>query len=151
MIHQRITTTIALTLTLAAITTPAAVASSKAGPLVRPNPDEQTASSAPTITRASCGDVCSGHGYGPVSVTTRAPATAASCGDVCSGHGYGPVNVATRPVPTFRPPSTAAPSVGFHWGDAGIGAGGMLALALIGLGGAVTLAHRRRIHDEHVS
>jgi hypothetical protein len=127
MIHQRITTTIALTLTLAAITTPAAVASSTATPVVRPNPDEQTASSASSITGASCGDVCSGHGYGPVSVTTRAPATAASCGDVCSGRGYGPVNVATRAVPSVRPPSAAVPGGGFDWGDAGIGAGGMLA------------------------
>ena len=40
---------------------------------------------------------------------------------------------------------------GFDWGDAGIGAGGMLALTLIGLGGAVTLTHRRGIHDPHTS
>ena len=41
------------------------------------------------------------------------------------------------------------PSGGFHWGDAGIGAGGMLALTVIGLGGALTLTHRRnqRIHN----
>jgi hypothetical protein len=41
------------------------------------------------------------------------------------------------------------PSAGFHWGDAGIGAGGMLALIVIGLGGALALTHRRnqRIHD----
>jgi hypothetical protein len=39
-------------------------------------------------------------------------------------------------------------SSGFHWGDAGIGAGGMLALTAIGLGAALTLTHRRnqRIH-----
>jgi hypothetical protein len=151
MIHQRITTTIALTLTLVAITTPAAVASSTASPVVRPNPDKQTASSPPPITQASCGDLCSGHGYGPMNVTTPAPATAASCGDLCSGHGYGSVNVAPRAVPSVRPPVAPAPSVDFHWGDAGIGAGGMLALTLIGLGGAVTLTHRRRIHDEHAS
>ena len=40
---------------------------------------------------------------------------------------------------------------GFHWGDAGIGAGGMLAVTLIGLGGAITVTHRRRIHPAHAS
>jgi hypothetical protein len=34
-------------------------------------------------------------------------------------------------------------SAGFHGSDAGIGAGGMLALIVIGLGGALTLPHRR--------
>jgi hypothetical protein len=39
-------------------------------------------------------------------------------------------------------------SAGFHWDDAGIGAGGMLALIVIGLGGALTLTRRgnQRIH-----
>jgi hypothetical protein len=66
-----------------------------------------------------------------------------------------------------RPRSSAAPALystastppasvqvvthsgGFHWGDAVIGAGGMLAVALIGLGGAITLTRRGRIHDAH--
>jgi hypothetical protein len=163
--HHLIRGTIALAAALAASLAPAAwadpaplakaeatiAANSQSSTAVRPNPDEQTASDAPAITGASCGDVCSGHGYGPVSVTIRAPATTAPCGDVCSGHGYGPVNVSTRAIPSVRPPSAAAPSSGFDWGDAGIGAGGMLALTLIGLGGAVTLTYRRRIHDERAS
>lgn len=33
---------------------------------------------------------------------------------------------------------------GIDWGDAGIGAGGLLGLSLVGVGGAVALGHRRR-------
>ncbi|MDQ6805155.1 MAG: hypothetical protein M3065_09345 [Actinomycetota bacterium] len=120
-------------------------ANSESSTAVRPNPDEQTASNVPAITGASCGDVCSGDGYGPVSVTTRAPATTAPCGDVCSGHGYGPVNVSTRAIPNVRPPA-AAPSSGFDWADAGIGAGSMLALTLIGVGGVLAASNRRGRH-----
>ena len=39
-------------------------------------------------------------------------------------------------------PSSSA-GRGFDWGDAGIGAGGILALVLIGLGGALVVVHRR--------
>ena len=36
------------------------------------------------------------------------------------------------------------PPSGFDWGDAGIGAAGGLALAMIGLGGALVIAQRPR-------
>ena len=158
--HHLIRGTIALAAALTASLAPAAwadpaplakaeariAANSQSSTAVQPNPDEQTASNAPAVTGASCGDVCSGHGYGPVSVATRAPATTAPCGDVCSGHGYGPVNVSTRAIPSVRPPSAAAPSSGFDWGDAGIGAGSMLALTLIGVGGVLAASNRRGRH-----
>jgi hypothetical protein len=183
--HHLIRGTIALAAALTASLAPAAwadpaplakaeariAANSQSSTAVQPNPDEQTASNAPAVTGASCGDVCSGHGYGPVSVATRAPATTAPCGDVCSGHGYGPVsvatrapattapcgdvcsghgygrvNVSTRAIPSVRPPSAAAPSSGFDWGDAGIGAGSMLALTLVGVGGVLAASNRRGRH-----
>lgn len=158
--HHLIRGTIALAAALTASLAPAAwadpaplakteariAANSQSSTAVQPNPDEQTASNAPAVTGASCGDICSGHGYGPVSVATRAPATTAPCGDVCSGHGYGPVNVSTRAIPSVRPPSAAAPSSGFDWGDAGIGAGSMLALTLIGVGGVLAASNRRGRH-----
>ena len=51
----------------------------------------------------------------------------------------GPTHAAAPPAN----PSPAASSVGFQWGDAGIGAGSLL--VLIGVGaGAGTVAHRRR-------
>ena len=59
--------TIALTLALAAVSTPVAIANATDDPVVRPNPDEQTLAVAPHLTEASCGDVCSGDGYGSVS------------------------------------------------------------------------------------
>jgi hypothetical protein len=36
-----------------------------------------------------------------------------------------------------------APDGGFHWGDAGIGAGGMLVVALIGAAGLLIVTTRR--------
>jgi hypothetical protein len=36
-----------------------------------------------------------------------------------------------------------APASGFDWGDAGIGAAGGLALALLGVGGGLVISHQR--------
>jgi hypothetical protein len=160
--HHLIKGTIALAAALTASLAPAAwadpaplakaeariAASRQSSTAVQPNADEQTPSNTPAVTAASCGDACSGHGYGPVSVSTRALATTAPCGDVCSGHGYGPVNVSTRAIPSVRPPSAPAPSSGFDWGDAGIGAGSMLALTLIGVGGTLVASNRRGRHTQ---
>ena len=35
------------------------------------------------------------------------------------------------------------PTTAFDWGDAGIGAGGLLGLILVGLGGTLVVSHRR--------
>jgi hypothetical protein len=127
MTHPRITSTIALTLTLAA----------GAAPIATANPQ-------PVASGASCGDVCSGHGYGPADVATQIPASGASCGDVCSGHGYGPVSA---PAAVLR---VAVPrDGGFDWGDAGIGAGSAFALTIIGARGALRAANRRRRRTQH--
>ena len=148
MIHQRIATTIiALTLTLAASSAPAAFASSTAGPVVQPNPDEQTAS----VSNSTASPVVRPN---PDEQTaSSAPAiTGARCGDVCSGHGYGAVNVSTRTIPSTRP-SRAVPSSGFDWGDAGIGAGSTLALTVIGIGGVLATSNRRgrHTHQRHAT
>jgi hypothetical protein len=42
-------------------------------------------------------------------------------------------------------PSTSSSLRGFHWGDAGIGAAGVL--ALMGIGAGATLVVRRRVHQ----
>ncbi len=48
---------------------------------------------------------------------------------------------------TLQPPTPSSSPVarpaGFHWGDAGIGAGVVLALALLGAGGAFLVVRRR--------
>jgi hypothetical protein len=139
--YQAIRGTIALAAALMASLAPAAwadpaplakpeaaiAANSQSSAAVRPNPDEQTASNAPAITEASCGDVC-------------------------SGHGYGALNVSTRTVPSVRTPA-AGSSSGFDWGDAGIGAGGAMVLVLIGSGGVLATSSRRgrRTHQRQTS
>lgn len=47
------------------------------------------------------------------------------------------------PAPKVTEPTIAASSGGFDWGDAGIGAGAVLGLLLIGLSVAFTVVHRR--------
>lgn len=121
-------------------------------------------------TASPCSEVCSGGGYASGTSTTTPAAyslpmilpgagTPGPCSEVCSGGGYG------RGGPPSRTPGDSSAgntvralprgrvvtgSAGFHWGDAGIGAGGMLAVIVLGLGGALSLTHRRnhRIHDQ---
>lgn len=124
-----------------------------------------------TPARASpCSEVCSGGGYASGNSTTRPPAYSlpmilpgvgdpGPCSEVCSGGGYGSVSPPSR-MPgdssahdTARIPPAGGRvtgSAGFHWGDAGIGAGAMLALIVLGLAGALTLTRRRNqpIHDK---
>jgi hypothetical protein len=60
--------------------------------------------------------------------------------DTASGRG-------TFTVPRVTVVKVAQPSQftsgGFDWGDAGIGAGGVLALVLIAVGGSLVVTHRR--------
>jgi hypothetical protein len=51
-----------------------------------------------------------------------------------------PISVSPDPPTAVQAPTPA--STGFDWGDAGIGAGGAIAVALLGLGGVATLRHR---------
>jgi hypothetical protein len=52
-----------------------------------------------------------------------------------------------RPAATSSPPQTVVriqtPPGGFDWGDAGIGAAGGLALAMLGVGGGLVVSQRR--------
>jgi hypothetical protein len=121
--------------------------------------------------RASpCSEVCSGGGYASGTSAARPPAYSlpmillgagdpGPCSEVCSGGGYGSVGPPSRTPGDSSAHDTArippaggrvTDSAGFHWGDAGIGAGAMLALIVLGLGGALTLTRRRnhRIHDK---
>jgi hypothetical protein len=97
------------------------------------NPGPAIATSAPSTGS----DVLSGHGYvnpGPV-VSTSAPSPGS---DVLSGHGY--VNP-TAPATVVR---TVAPSNGFDWGDAAIGAGAAIVLLLVVGAGAFGVTSGRR-------
>ena len=51
-----------------------------------------------------------------------------------------PINVSPDPVTVVQEPTPSSNS--FDWGDAGIGAGGALVVALLAAGGVATLRHR---------
>ena len=53
---------------------------------------------------------------------------------------FGPGNAAAPRPPIVR---VTAPSSGFDWGDAGVGAGAMLALSMLGLSGVLAITRRR--------
>jgi hypothetical protein len=93
-----------------------------------------------------CSEVCSGGGYASGTSTTGPPAYSmpmillgvgdpGPCSEVCSGGGYGSVGPPSRTPGDSSAHDTASippvggrvtDSVGFHWGDAGIGAGVIL-------------------------
>jgi hypothetical protein len=145
--HYRIAT-IVLTLAVA-VAVPAATATAQ-----QPSQPNSLAGGSP------CSEVCSGGGYGLGNSNTSRPTSSlpsdhGPCSEVCSGGGYGSViqpshNTASIPSTSAR---VLTPTGGFDWADAGIGASGMLALTVIGLGGALTLARRRthRIHGQDAS
>jgi hypothetical protein len=56
---------------------------------------------------------------------------------------------AQRSVVPSVAPAAASVSQGFQWGDAGIGAGGVLAVVGVGAGAAVVI--RRRVHHSLAS
>jgi hypothetical protein len=161
--------TIALTLALTASLAPAAwadpaplakaeaaiAANSRSSTAIRPNPDEQTVTGA-TADPGPCSELCSGEArsYGLASPRSWTPDESGAT----LPHDPRPRWVAASSL--YSTASTApktirviTPGGGFRWGDAGIGAGGMLALTLFGLIGARTTTGRRnhRIRDQHAS
>jgi hypothetical protein len=71
--------------------------------------------------------------YVPATTTTNSGARS----DVSSTNGY---DFARVPSSVVR---IVSGDTGFDWGDAGIGAAGGLALAMVGLGGAVVVSQSR--------
>jgi hypothetical protein len=161
--YHRIAPAIALTLALAA-----APASAKFE--LNPVAGTQTQSGSPTSTNV-CSEVCSAVGYGffkhPAVASARTGAATPHDpqlrSEVVSGNGYGGANSTAANRSSTGPrsevvsaggysnpsvPSTVvrvvAPSDGFHWGDAGIGAGGAVALMLLALVGVLGATNTRR-------
>ena len=152
MAHHHRIATIALTLAVA-VGVPATTAAAQ-----QPNKPSSPASANP------CSEVCSGGGYDLGNSNTSRPTSSlptilrsdpGPCSEVCSGGGYGSVSQPSNNTASIRPTVVRVVTIsgGFDWGDAGIGAGGMLALIVIGLGGALTLTRQRthRIHDQDAS
>jgi hypothetical protein len=59
--------------------------------------------------------------------------------------GRGAFNAPEVTVVKIAPPAQAPGTGGLDWGDAGIGAGAMLGLTLIAVGGILALIHRRHV------
>jgi hypothetical protein len=157
--HHLITGTIALAAVLTATLAPAAwadpaplakaeatiAAHGRSNTAVRPNPDQQPATRAAT-NAGPCSEVCSG-GAGSYGSASHRAWTPDESGATLP-HDPRPRWVA---APSLYSNAGTPPTVvrivthhgGFDWGDAGIGAGGMLALTLIGFGGALVATHRR--------
>jgi hypothetical protein len=78
---------------------------------------------------------------GTPATTTTAGATDLRTPDaVDHGLGRGTFSAPDVTVVKVVDPS---PTTGLDWGDAGIGAGGLLGLILVGLGGTLVVSHRR--------
>jgi hypothetical protein len=69
-----------------------------------------------------------------------APAAAAARPQLDTGAA---THTRSQPIPIVR---VITPNSGFDWGDAGIGAAGGLALAMLGVGGTLALSQRRPRH-----
>jgi hypothetical protein len=76
-----------------------------------------------------------GYGYGDTPIASSGSHPPRS--QVVYGRGHGNPNA---PATVVR---VVAPNHGFDWGDAGIGAASSLALAMIGLGGALAISQTR--------
>ena len=73
------------------------------------------------------------------------PALPGTSGDSPNGQPYGGSVTALSPPASSPSPASEPTTVsgdGFDWGDAGIGAAAMLALAAIGAGGALVVGRR---------
>jgi uncharacterized protein with LGFP repeats len=165
MVRQHHTTAaVAVTLALTATLAPAAsadpaplaraeaaIAATHASALVRPNPDNQTATVASTYS-GPCSEICSG-GASSYGARTQLAQTPGQSGATLP---YGP-----RPrwvaAPGLYGTGSTAPMVvravahsgGFHWADAGIGAGASLVLVGVGLAGMRAATNSRKRNTRH--
>jgi hypothetical protein len=154
--HHRIATAVALAFALAASIAPAAsadpqplaraeaaiAANGQATTAVRPNPDQQTPTRA-TVDSGPCSENCSGGGHGFGTSSSAGPGGQLPRNPL--GMGLFPQRGTGSIAPTHTPAAVhvTGPNSGFDWGDAGVGAAGMLALTLIGVGGVLIVARRR--------
>ena len=119
MSNRRFTRTATLALTLCALAaTPAAAA-----------PQDHSIGANPPVTANELGET----------QDLRSP----DARDAAEGRGTW--NAPDVTVVRVAEPSTSpSPSGGLDWGDAGIGAGGLLGLILLGTGGALLVVHRKQ-------
>ena len=135
---RRITHLATLTLTIAAAAAPTAM-----GYAAPPQADAADGGQQPSITQNQVSpDARDAAGTAspagaPDTLDERSP----DAQDAADGRGtWQAPNVTVVRVPQVE---SVPSSTGLDWGDAGIGAGAMLGLTLVGLGGTLTVVHRR--------
>jgi hypothetical protein len=138
MFRSRFTRTIGLGITIAAL----GASTAGAQPSDLRTPDAIDAGQPQTTTQYTPSDVRS-----PDTVSAGQPKTTEPVVDMrtpdAKDHGEGRGTFSTPDVTVVKVVDPAPTSTGFDWGDAGIGAGGLLGLVLIALGATAAVAHRR--------
>ncbi len=138
MFRSRFTRTIGLGMTIAAL----GASTAGAQPSDLRTPDAIDAGQPQTTTQYTPSDVRS-----PDTVSAGQPKTTEPVVDMrtpdAKDHGEGRGTFSTPDVTVVKVVDPAPTSTGFDWGDAGIGAGGLLGLVLIALGTTAAVAHRR--------
>jgi hypothetical protein len=88
----------------------------------------------------------------PTARIKKATALALALSATIPGAAYAsPIGPHQTPITTPTTPivRVTVPAPGFDWGDAAIGAAGGLAIAMLGVGSALTFSQRRNGHPRH--
>jgi hypothetical protein len=142
MFKHRLSRTIAVAVTLGAIAAPTAAAMPADGPVVASKytlpHDFQTAETRAAVVARGLYEPIPPSQQPQPPQDLRNPDTV----DFANGRGtYNSPEVVVVDVPT--PESAPVSAGGIDWADAGLGAGSLLGITLIGLGGALFIVHRR--------
>jgi hypothetical protein len=139
MFRSRLTCTIGLGMTIAAL----GASTAGAQPIDLRTPDAIDAGQPQTTTQYRPSDLRS-----PDAVSAGRPKTTEPVVDMrtpdAKDHGEGRGTFSAPDVTVVKVVDPQPTNTGFDWGDAGIGAGGLLGLALIALGGTAAIAHHRQ-------
>lgn len=139
MFRSRFARTIGLGVTIAAL----GASTAGARPVDLFSTDAAGAGQAQTTTRYTPADVRS-----PDALSAGQPKTTEPVVDMrtpdAKDHGNGRGTFSAPDVTVVKLVEPQPTSTGFDWSDAGIGAGGLLGLALIALGGTAAVAHHRQ-------
>jgi hypothetical protein len=136
MFRSRFARTIGLGITIAALGASTAAAQPIEGPM------HDAIAAGQTTAQYTPADVRT-----PDTASASEPSTAEPVADMrtpdARDHGEGRGTFSAPEVTVVKLVDPAATGSGFDWGDAGIGAGGLVGLILVALGGVTAVAHRK--------
>jgi hypothetical protein len=156
---HRITTTAAVLLSLAAAGAPTAAARPAYDPPTAGNqtpastysrPDKTTIPVIPPASAAIAANASVPQSLTPQQRQRVAALSALSNRQLAAGFGVTPPGASTDSTPQAVV-RVQTPQSGFDWGDAGIGAAGGLALAMLGVGGGLAISRQRLRRAHHTT